>query len=177
MAKPNKVLNILLYAVLAGYVVLMLDLLFFSRVYIVDGQFVPFRSLNYIPFFTISGYITGGNALLAISNVLGNIVLFIPCGIYVFLFSKKKNFIPCILLVMGLSLGVEAIQYLFGLGSTDIDDLILNTIGGAVGILLCWFIQKCAKSEAAAKNTVAFLSSVIGIPLIGLSVLLIVANM
>ena len=35
-----------------------------------------------------------------------------------------------------ISLGVEILQYIFALGVADIDDLILNTIGGFIGIIL-----------------------------------------
>lgn len=37
------------------------------------------------------------------------------------------------MIAAGVSLGIEITQFLFSLGFTDIDDLILNSLGGWVG--------------------------------------------
>ena len=58
-----------------------------------------------------------------------NILLFIPLG---FLIGGKKGLIAGFL----LSCGVEIIQYFGRLGYCEIDDLLNNTIGAGIGVLL-----------------------------------------
>ena len=62
----------------------------------------------------------------------GNIIWFVPFG---FLLKKltKLSIIKIILLGFLLSLFIETMQYIFGMGVSEIDDLILNTIGAAIG--------------------------------------------
>ncbi|MDR0859396.1 MAG: VanZ family protein [Oscillospiraceae bacterium] len=62
------------------------------------------------------------------TNILGNIALFIPFGYFAWLSGFRKT----IFLGMLLSICIEAAQYPMGRW-TDIDDVILNTIGTAAG--------------------------------------------
>ncbi|WP_328588356.1 VanZ family protein [Corynebacterium urinipleomorphum] len=64
----------------------------------------------------------------------------------------------------GFSLIIETWQFFFGLGYSDIDDLILNTLGAFIGAVLAKlcgprFHPLCAGVAAVA--TVAFISLVI----------------
>lgn len=43
---------------------------------------------------------------------------------------------PVLLIGFLLSLGIEISQYIFGTGVTEVEDLILNTLGTALGYLL-----------------------------------------
>ena len=66
---------------------------------------------------------------------LGKVAFFVPFGVLAFmLFSRHRH--PVLLTTAtgaALSLAIEASQYVFSLGRTDIDDLIFNTIGALVG--------------------------------------------
>ncbi|MDU0479447.1 VanZ family protein [Staphylococcus chromogenes] len=64
-------------------------------------------------------------------NIFGNMVLFIPLGMlaYMLLRDVKRT----ALLGFVVSAAIEAAQYIFALGVTDTDDLILNTAGAALG--------------------------------------------
>jgi len=67
-------------------------------------------------------------------NLLGNVVLFIPLGIFLPKLWKKLQTLRNVLLVTaGIILAVEITQVLTLLGRCDIDDLILNLIGAAIG--------------------------------------------
>jgi glycopeptide antibiotics resistance protein len=90
---------------------------------------VPFiggteRVINLIPFSGNSGY-----------EILFNLVLFVPLGFYVASVVKIHGVIKQILTVLAVSLVFEILQYLLAVGSSDITDLILNTLGGASGII------------------------------------------
>ena len=69
-------------------------------------------------------------------NFVGNIIAFIPVGILVPLVIGKKR--KCVLLIgFGFSLIIEIIQLISARGCFDPDDIILNTLGTAIGYVLC----------------------------------------
>ena len=63
------------------------------------------------------------------NNIIQNILLFIPLG---FLIGGKRGIIAGVL----LSIGIELTQYIFRLGYCELDDVLNNTIGTAIGSLL-----------------------------------------
>ena len=78
----------------------------------------------------------------------GNIVWFIPFGMYLRYTGRIKN----IFLITGIgflfSLTIESLQYVFGTGYSELDDLILNTLGvwiGAVGMKIVQHFVSHAK--------------------------------
>lgn len=76
-------------------------------------------------------------------TMLMNVLLFFPLGLTLpFAFSKRKHPVPLALAACALlSMCVEALQYIFSLGWTEIDDVIMNTLGALIG---------CAAYMAAA---------------------------
>ena len=70
-----------------------------------------------------------------IYNVIGNIVLFIPFGFFIYI-KFEKNKIKALLAVFIMTLGVEFIQGFIPYRFCDIDDIILNTFGGYIGIII-----------------------------------------
>ena len=95
-------------------------------------------SNNFIPFKEIMRYSLSSS--LFFKNVLGNVLLFIPFGYFVNTILKNKRFIINILLTFITSLSIELIQMNIG-RSFDIDDIILNLIGGIIGYGLYRFIS------------------------------------
>lgn len=75
-------------------------------------------------------------------NLYGNIFWFVPMGFVVpYLLNKKPYFMKTILIGFCFSFSIETLQFIFGTGITDIDDLIFNTIGTLIG-LVCFMIFK-----------------------------------
>jgi glycopeptide antibiotics resistance protein len=72
------------------------------------------------------------------SDLLGNIFLFIPFAFaIIWMFPKKRwTFFSLFFIVIGTSTAIECFQYIFNIGVADIDDLLLNTAGGLLGIAL-----------------------------------------
>lgn len=70
------------------------------------------------------------------TNLVGNILIFIPFGFFLPLASKFRNLATTVFMSFGLSLLVEMIQFMTRVGSFDVDDLILNTLGGLIGYYL-----------------------------------------
>lgn len=70
-------------------------------------------------------------------NLVGNVLAFLPFGTFLPIFSsrcRKWNF--TVLYSFELSLLVELLQLISKVGSFDVDDLLLNTIGGLCGFLV-----------------------------------------
>ena len=78
-----------------------------------------------------------------LENILGNIAIFIPFGLLLPIVQKDKSK-KIILYGLITSALIEIIQYVFALGSSDIDDLMLNTLGTVIGYLLYKIIHKKA---------------------------------
>ena len=131
--KQNKAINIIFWIIFIFYLILMLGLLFLSR----SGM--DSNNINLIPFKSIAEGINVYNGIeyrLVDDQVWGNIVIFIPAGIYLMVLSKKSSILRSLLIVFLISLGIEIVQYVFKIGASDIDDIILNCLGGIIGILI-----------------------------------------
>jgi len=77
-----------------------------------------------------------GNAAVMI-NVIGNVAVFIPFGLAVpALYPRVRSFLQMAILSFSASLLAETMQLLLKVGCFDVDDLLLNTIGGCMGYLL-----------------------------------------
>ena len=90
----------------------------------------PFR-LNLIPFVNLFDYDSKRDMLL---NIIGNCAMFIPTGIVTpVLYRHLDSFKKTVLTGFLISLAIEIIQLPFAVRASDIDDLILNTLGVAIG--------------------------------------------
>ena len=90
----------------------------------------PFR-INVIPFVNLLDYPSKKEILL---NVIGNTAMFIPTGIMTPLIYKHLNsFKQTVLTGFLISLTIEIIQLPFAVRCSDVDDLILNTLGCVIG--------------------------------------------
>ena len=70
-------------------------------------------------------------------NLIGNVVAFIPFGLFLpRLFPACRRFILTVVLAFEFSLCVEILQLVWKVGSFDVDDLLLNTLGGILGFLV-----------------------------------------
>ncbi|MBR5090906.1 MAG: VanZ family protein [Ruminiclostridium sp.] len=94
---------------------------------------VPFRTI--VEFIGRLENFTIGD--LAYRNLVGNVVLFVPIGVFLpVLFPKQRRF-GMFLLTTALTItAVELTQLFTLLGTCDIDDLILNTAGASIGYAL-----------------------------------------
>lgn len=70
------------------------------------------------------------------TNLFGNILIFMPYGFFISMASRSRGFFMVLFYSFGLSLCVETFQILTKVGSFDVDDLLLNTLGGVLGYIL-----------------------------------------
>ncbi|MBQ7915348.1 MAG: VanZ family protein [Firmicutes bacterium] len=71
------------------------------------------------------------------TNVVGNILLFLPFGILLpVILTHRLGALRFLLASLFLAIAIELIQYYTGLGELDIDDVILNVLGAMIGYWL-----------------------------------------
>ena len=92
---------------------------------------------NFTLFKTIRMYIDYAYKLNSFENLVGNIVLFIPFGFLLPLCMKQGcNFFVMLLNAFLFVLGIEVFQLFSAFGAFDVDDILLNTIGGVLGYIV-----------------------------------------
>jgi len=97
------------------------------------------HSNNLTPFKEILRYNIGSRLFL--KNVIGNLVMFVPYGIFISIFAKLDSKWQALFLVSFASITVEVTQYSIG-RVFDVDDIILNVCGGMIGYFIYFVISK-----------------------------------
>ena len=106
------------------------------------SKILPFR-MNLRPFTFLSDFYDGWQV-----NIIGNIAMFIPVGIVWPVCFKELNTLGKSILAGGcFSLLIEITQLLFFDRCSDVDDLLLNTTGVAIGSLIYFGIKKAAQKK------------------------------
>ena len=130
------------------YLALLFYFLFFSERYGRIDTSEEYR-YNLVLFQEIKRFITYRHILgveTFVVNILGNVLAFVPFGMMVPMLGRKnKKFIEVSLLCFELSLSIELIQLVTKVGAYDVDDLLLNTLGGMIGYMLYYIIAKLRK--------------------------------
>lgn len=137
-----------------AYVVLLADLLFFSARFRYSG-----RVINIMPFKTIIPYLMNDGFIstkVIIMNLFGNIILFIPFGFIIYIFIKNKFRVMMYLFMIPII--VEVIQFIASTGVSDIDDIILNFMGGVIGFFINLLVEMAY--ERRHKNKVGLMFEV-----------------
>jgi len=98
--------------------------------------------MNLVPFSEIFRYQIGSS--MFIYNVLGNILLFVPYGYFVSRYTNAKNAYQIFIVSLITSFTVELLQVKLG-RSFDVDDIILNVIGGLLGYYVYKLLQSIKK--------------------------------
>ena len=101
--------------------------------YLVTFQDSNYGVSNFVPFKEIFRYSIGSHKF--IKNILGNIVLFIPYGFLSSYLLKTRKVSVGVILTLIASVTIEVVQYYIG-RVFDIDDIILNVLGGFIGGLI-----------------------------------------
>lgn len=89
------------------------------------------------------------------TNLFGNVLIFLPFGFFLPMASKYRSFIAAVFYSFTLSFCVETFQLLTRVGSFDVDDLLLNTIGGAAGyiiFIICAAVRRKHGNQKSKRN-------------------------
>ena len=133
----------------AFYCLVMLWLLFirgrhpeFLQSYVESGIYWSLvrGTTNLVTFHTVAAFlenIASGDSYLirhAVVNLAGNVVMFMPLGLFLpLLFRKLRRYLRFLLVCALAIVAVETAQVLLTVGWADVDDLILNLCGASLG--------------------------------------------
>mgnify|MGYP005793529981 CR=1 FL=1 len=144
--EKSEIRNFWLKVLFIIYCLLLITILFLNNEYRMGGfqnintfSKEHFETSNVVPFATIIEYIidiisNDINTGIVIINFATNLLLFAPMGFFIpILFKNRiKNIKQFVIMMIILTLVVEILQFITYRGSTDIDDIILNTIGAVI---------------------------------------------
>ena len=145
METKHRKLHLIFFCVYSAFMLYLL----FHRAGGIEGMdyWKQIRAnLNLEPFHTIRLFLKVLNnqtySSTAFINLGGNVIMFIPLGFFLpRVYPKLQKFWKAILATVLIITAVELAQLFTLLGSCDIDDLILNVLGAALG----YGIHKLAK--------------------------------
>lgn len=156
--KKKKYLHCLVFIL---YLMALCYFLFFAEMFGRTGDGREYR-YNLVLFKEIERFWTNRHILgfwPVFCNIAGNVIAFMPYGFYLpILFRRIRGksrgifpgIFPVLLLSLLFSLMVETLQLVFKVGSFDVDDLFLNTLGGAAGYLVCVLFGKRGRDHEGA---------------------------
>lgn len=165
MAKLKNWLDFIWFCVFILYIFILLHLV----AYISIGDFVNStytgnfhiqkEMINLIPFTTIENTFTQTLPTMpTIIQIIGNVLLLSPLSFFLLYFKITKSGWKALLVVFLTSCGIELLQFvqttmITGFESmslppdrsTDVDDIILNTLSGLIGVLIAYSIPQVRK--------------------------------
>lgn len=141
-----RFLSILLFIL---YVLLLVYFLFFSEEYGRVAAEERMYRYNLVPFVEIRRFWIYRKQLgmfAVITNLFGNVIGFVPYGFILPVIAHRcRSGFFIIVSGLALSLCVETVQLITKVGCFDVDDLILNTLGAAIGYLffaVCNYLRR-----------------------------------
>lgn len=133
------------------YLLLLVYLMFFAEDWgrtMLEGDY----RYNLVPFREIRRYLTYYRQIglgRVFWNLIGNVIGFVPYGALLpAIREKKMGFFKTALLSFELTLFIEVSQLVLRVGSCDVDDMILNTLGGCIGYGVYRLIFRKRRKEA-----------------------------
>lgn len=108
------------------------------------------RSINLIPYsehLILNGKADFGELIL-------NVLIFVPLGLYVGILFEKWKFAKKVALFSFMSFLLEVTQYMLGIGAFDVTDIINNTLGGLIGLMIYKGVEKAFKNRLKAQKFV-----------------------
>ncbi|MFN3850499.1 MAG: VanZ family protein [Spirosomataceae bacterium] len=100
------------------------------------------------------------NGRIDYNEIFLNILIFVPLGLYVSILFKRLSTFQKILTFFGVSFICEIMQYILRIGAFDITDIINNTFGGVVGLVLFEATAKILKSPTKAQKLVNIIATI-----------------
>lgn len=126
--------------------------------HVVTFQDINYGTSNFIPFKEIFRYDIGTDKF--IKNIIGNIIMFMPYGFFASYYLKNRRVSTIIILSLIISSTIEFVQLYIG-RVFDIDDVILNIIGGVFGYLIYIILDKVSNKLPKFFRSNGFLNIVV----------------
>jgi glycopeptide antibiotics resistance protein len=93
-------------------------------------------------------------------EVILNVVIFVPLGIYAGILFKRWPFGKKLFFFFLVSLVVEGLQFILAVGAFDITDIITNTSGGIIGLMIFKAIEKAFNNSVQAQKFINIIAAI-----------------
>lgn len=107
------------------------------------------RRFDFIPFWSYRA-VEAGNGLL-LTQIIMNVVAFIPFGFLLGFSSRKMKWCKVVLIIAGFSLLIETLQFFTRRGFAEFDDVFHNVVGAMIGygmfVGLRWLIKRVRRER------------------------------
>lgn len=153
----EKQIRLLRIGLSAGAVLYVLGALFMTGLIGLKGDM---RHIQYIPFAFVNDFAVGAASVeVMLWNTICNVILFVPFGVLLPALFPRVRFGAAVLAGFAGSLVIELAQYVLCAGVSDVDDLILNTLGTLVGAGLYFgLFRRCGGEKRILAVSFAFLA-------------------
>ena len=130
------------------------------------------RSINCIPFH----YDKEIGVAFHLTEVLENVLIFVPMGIYLQMLMPKVKLYAKIMMIAGTSFLLETTQYVLAIGRSDITDVLTNTVGGLLGLIVYLMVARLIGNRIKANRLFSILAGMVSVVVIGLLSFILFAN-
>lgn len=130
------------------------------------------RSINCIPFH----YDKEIGVAFHLTEVLENVLIFVPMGIYLQMLMPKVKLYAKIMMIAGTSFLLETTQYVLAIGRSDITDVLTNTAGGLLGLIVYLMVARLIGNRIKANRLFSILAGIVSVVVIGLLSFILFAN-
>ncbi len=157
-ARKKKFYRVLGKIFFVLYIVFVFYFLLVSEIYGREGEMREYH-YNLVLFREIKRFYRYRKQLgifATMTNLLGNVLIFVPFGFFVPMASKDRSFWVTSFYSLAFSLIVEISQLSMKVGCFDVDDLLLNTVGGMLGyiaFMICNVVRRNYAKKAKRKRT------------------------
>ncbi len=168
--KDNTRTNKLTIVLFVIYLIALFWILLFK--FGVRFSYMENRQVNLIPFSDI----LMANGKTDFGEIIMNIIIFAPLGIYAGILFRRWNFGKNVSFFFLTSLLVETLQFILRIGAFDTTDVLTNTLGGIIGLLIFKAIEKVFNNSIKAQKFIN-VTATAGTVLLILMLLLLKMNM
>lgn len=158
----HKKLDIWLYIVFAIYCAFLVWVILFKLQFSLK-EIEQTRSINFIPFYNDGK----GTVEFHISEAIDNLLIFAPFGLLLAMMRRPKSLQTKFWLIPFVSLFFETMQYILSVGRSDITDIITNTAGGVLGIVVFFVLARLVKNREKLRLILTIISSTVIFLIIG----------
>lgn len=167
----KKTMRGLVWALFGYYLMLLLWIILFKMSFAPAGL-DRLRAVNWIPF-AESAY---PDSRINLTEIFSNILIFVPFGLYLSMLKGEWPLLKKLAPIFAASLALEILQYALALGVSDVTDLLGNTLGGAIGLLLYGIVLRLNKSPGKTNRLLAILALAGSVCATGLLLVLLLGN-
>ena len=150
--KTDVIFKCVLTVLAAAYALAVIRIVFLR-----EGVTPEAALYRLIPFNGLYKYFNGVRSARSLFvNYAGNVALFFPAGILLPALFKKLNVIKTAAIGCALSVLIEAVQFITKCGYADTDDVIMNTLGTALGAIIYLYVFGGRKRTLFSQTAAAF---------------------